>query len=203
MNTFHRVLASLCLVVFSVTAQAETLRVSINAGFDVPPLATGPGTFSMSFELPEPLAGVVPQGDEAFALGNVPIIGIFNGAPFTSAVNSVAWFNYADPTYRGIDIRMSNMFVAGDQLQMIVSTTDALYTGPADAPTLERLHIEDLGGFLCYYATGSGACTAEGPMFSTVYDVSAIPEPASLWLFPVGLGLLATWRRRHQARAMA
>jgi hypothetical protein len=198
MKTFSRVLAALGLAACSLAAQAETLRVSIAGNFDLPPLSAGPGTFSMRFDLAEPLEGVVPQFAEAFILNTVRVESVFNGTPFTSTVNTVGWFSYADSFYYGIDIRLDNVLVPGDLMQFILVTLDgSLYTGTSDAPTLERVELSGLGGAICYYGLGTGACTAEGTMSGVSYAVGVVPEPATAWLLPLGLAYVAARRHRR------
>jgi len=195
MKTLTRQLAALCLVACSWATQAETLRVDLTADFMLPPLSPGPGTLALAFSVNEPLTGVVPQGSFAFLLNDVIIAAAFNGSITTSTVNTVAWFDYSDTFYWGIDIRLSNLLVPGDLMQMILTTPMSLYSGSTAAPTLERLNLADLFGAICYYGTGSGACTAEGPMSSGTYAVSVVPEPQAAWLLALGLLVLAVRRR--------
>lgn len=200
MKMFSRVLAVLGLAACSLAAQAEPLRVSIAGNFDLPPLSAGPGTLSMHFDLAEPLVGVVAEGAEAFLVINTSIDTVFNGTPFTSTLNTVGWFSYADSSYYGIDIRLDNVLVPGDRMQFIIVTLDgSLYTGTSDAPTLERVELSGLGGAICYYGFGTGACTANGTMSGVSYAVGVVPEPATAWLLPLGLAYIAA-RRHRKAR---
>lgn len=200
MKMFSRVLAVLGLAACSLAAQAEPLRVSIAGNFELPPLSAGPGTLSMHFDLAEPLVGVVAEGAEAFLVINTSIDTVFNGTPFTSTLNTVGWFSYADSSYYGIDIRLDNVLVPGDRMQFIIVTLDgSLYTGTSDAPTLERVELSGLGGAICYYGFGTGACTANGTMSGVSYAVGVVPEPATAWLLPLGLAYIAA-RRHRKAR---
>ncbi len=199
MKTLARHLAALCLAAFSWAAQAETLRVDITADFQLPSLNPGSGNLSLGFSVDEPLSGVTPQGDFAFQLSGLVIAGAFNGSTTTSTVNTVGWFDYGGQNYRGIDIRMANLLVPGDLMQLILATPMSLYSGSTTAPTLERVSLVDLPGSICYYGTGSGACTAQGPMSSGTYALSAVPEPQAAWLLSLGLlslGLLLLAGRR-------
>ena len=199
MNTLNRFLATVCVAACSLAANAETsLRVDIVSGFDLPPLSAGPGTLSMAFELLEPLEGVEPQFAEAFQVRNLNISAVFNGTPFTSTVNTVGWFNYAESFYSGIDIRLDDVLVPGDRMQFILSTFDALYSGTSSAATLERLMLTGLGGSICYYGNGTGACTADGVLSNATYRVSAVPEPAAALLLPLGLLSIGALVRRRQ-----
>ena len=198
MKTLIRFLAALSLAVCSWASQAETLRVEVTADFQLPPLSPAPGTLSLAFSVDEPLSGVAPQGSFAFTLSNLVIAGAFNGSITTSTVNTVGWFDYGDQNYWGIDIRLSNLLVPGDLMQMILTTPMSLYSGSTDTPTLERLSLADLLGAICYYGTGSGACTAQGPMSSGTYAVTAVPEPQAVWLLLLGLAVLAGRRGLRQ-----
>ena len=158
---------------------------------------------SLAFSVDEPLSGVTPQGDFAFQLSDVIIAAAFNGSVTTSTVNTVGWFDYGGQNYWGIDIRMANLLVPGDLMQLILSTPLNLYSGSTAAPTLERLSLADLSGAICYYGTGSGACTADGPMSSGTYAVSVVPEPQAAWLLLLGLLMLAgrRWPRQGDGGA--
>lgn len=195
MKTWIRFLATLCLAVCSLAAQADTLRVTISADFQLPPLSPDPGTLSLDFSVSEPLTGVVTQGDGAFFVSNLAVNAIFNGSATTSLVNSVGWFAYTDPEYLGLDIRMSSLLVPGDLMQLILVTPVSLFSSGTVAPTLERLSLSELSGAICYYGTGSGVCTADGPMTNGGYAVSEVPEPHAAWLLSVGLLLLSGARR--------
>jgi hypothetical protein len=201
MKILNRCLASLCLAACALAAQAEPLNVTLSADFQLPPLSPAPGTLSVAFTVTEPLAGVVPQGDFAFVLSNLALDVVFNGSAAASLTNSVAWFDYADQNYYGIDIRMSNLLVPGDVMQLILAAPVGLYSGGAAAPTLERLTLTDLFGSICYYGTGSGACTAEGPMSNGIYSVTAVPEASSLAMLLAGLGTLGALGRRRRRGA--
>jgi hypothetical protein len=203
MKTLNRHLAALCLAACSWAAQAETLRVDVTADFQLPPLSPGPGNLSLAFSVDEPLSGVTPQGDFAFLLSDLIIAAAFNGSITTSTVNTVGWFDYGGQNYWGIDIRMANLLVPGDLMQLILSTPLNLYTGSTAAPTLERLSLTDLLGSICYYGTGSGVCTAQGPMSSGTYAVSVVPEPQAAWLLLLGLLVLAgrRWPRQGDGGA--
>jgi hypothetical protein len=198
MKTLTRHLAALCLAACSWAVQAETLRVDVTADFQLPPLSPQAGTVSLAFSVDEPLSGVTPQGDFAFLLSDVIIAAAFNGSVTTSTVNTVGWFDYSDQFYWGIDIRMANLLVPGDLMQLILSTPMSLYSGSTAAPTLERLSLADLAGSICYYGTGSGACTAQGPMSSGTYAVTVVPEPQAAWLMLLGLLVLAGRRWPRQ-----
>jgi hypothetical protein len=184
MKTLPHTLAALCVAACSLAAHAETLRVGIQGGFELPPLTAGPGTLSMNFEVAEPLIGVEPQFAEAFQIRNLTIDSVFNGSPFTSTVNTVGWFSYPASSYHGIDIRLDNVLVPCDRLQFIFGTPVSPFTGSSDAPMLERLVLSGLGGAVCYYGNGTGACTATGTMSDVSYALSAVPEPAAAWLLP-------------------
>ncbi|MBA4178173.1 MAG: hypothetical protein C0505_16700 [Leptothrix sp. (in: Bacteria)] len=194
-----RHLAALCLAACSWASQAETLRVDLTADFQLPPMSPAPGTLSLAFSVDEPLSGVAPQGNFAFTLSDVIIAAAFNGSVTTSTVNTVGWFDYGGSSYWGIDIRMADLLVPGDLMQLILGTPMSLYSGTTAAPTLERLSLTDLFGSICYYGTGSGACTAQGSMSSGTYAVSVVPEPQTVWLLSLGLLVLAgrTWRLRQ------
>ncbi|MFN0183734.1 MAG: hypothetical protein ACKVQR_07955 [Aquabacterium sp.] len=199
MNTLRKTLAVLCLTAAAVAAHADVLRVSMTSNFTLPSMVDGVGSLSVAFELPEPLVGVMPEGDFAFLLRNIGVDAVFNGSAVRSTVNTLGWFNYADFNYFGLDVRLRDLLVPGDLMQMILVTPQVLYSGSTVAPTLERLSLDGLAGAICYYGTGTGACTAEGWLSAGTYDVTAVPEPAVALMLPLGLALRALRRQNRQA----
>jgi hypothetical protein len=197
MNFLRKTLATLCLAATTLAAQAVDLTVSIAANFNLPPLSAGPGTLTMSFTVSDPVSGAIPESEFGFKLADLSVAATFNSSSITSTANQIAWFAYTDSNYFGIDLRLRNMLVPGDVLQMIIPTFDALYTGTAAAPTLEKLNLGNLSGGIYYYPSGLGGATSEGLLSNVSYDVSAVPEPAAAWLLPVGLMLIAGLQRRR------
>jgi hypothetical protein len=199
MKTLSRTLATLCLAAAAVAARAEVLRVAVTANFTLPPLAAGPGTLTLGFDLAEPIPGVIAEGDTSFRVEDIDIDASFNGIATNSTVNLAGWF--AEPAYGyfGLDVRLSNMLVPGDRLQMILVTPSALFSGTASAPTLDRLNLSDLAGGIYYYPTGYGAHTADGLLSGATYDVSAVPEPATYALMLVGLAVVGGLARSRRA----
>ena len=188
----------LALAATAVAAQAAELRVAVTANFTLPPLYAEPGTLSLGFDLAEPIPGVIAEGDTGFRVENISIDASFNGVAMNSTVNQAGWF--AEPAfgYYGLDVRLSDVLVPSDRLQLILVTPLALYSGATSAPTLERLSLSDLGGGTYYYPTGFGAFTAEGQLSGATYEVSAVPEPAAALMLPLAMALIATVRRRSQ-----
>jgi hypothetical protein len=196
MKTLSRTLAALCLAATACAALAEDLRVTLSANFELPPLTAGPSTLQLGFTLPEPLTGTIAEGESSFRIVDIDIDAVFNGSAASSQSNLVGWFSEPQFGYQGIDVRLSNLLVPGDLLQMIFVTPVVLFSGPSASPTLERLSLSDFGGGIYYYATGSGASTADGLMGNATYAVSPVPEPAAWWTLPLGLAFIAAVRRR-------
>lgn len=199
MKTLSKTLAALCLAAAAVAAQAEDLRVTFTSNFTLPPLTEGLGSLSIGFDLAEPIAGVIAEGDLSFRLENIAIDAIFNGSAATSTSNLIGWFNYPDYNYFGLDVRLKDLLVPGDYLQMILVTPLPLYSGTTSAPKLDLLSLGDLQGGIYYYGTGYGIPTAEGLLSAATYNVSAVPEPAAALMLPLGLLFIALRRRSQRA----
>jgi hypothetical protein len=198
MKNFSKTLAALFLAAAAMAAQAEDLMVAVTANFTLPPLMHGPGSLSIGFDLTEPIPGVIAEFDTSFRIENIGIDAIFNGSAVTSTVNQVGWFSYPDSHYFGIDVRLRDLLVPGDLMQLILTTPLPLSSGPAGEPKLERLSLSDLQGGIYYYGAGSFVPTAEGQLSDGTYRVSAVPEPAAALMLPLGLLLIAMLRRRGQ-----
>jgi hypothetical protein len=197
MNLLIKTLATLCLAAAAVAAQAEDLRVAVNADFTLPPLTEGVGSLFIGFDLAQPIPGVIAEGDTSFRVEDIGINALFNGSAVTSAVNQVGWFSDADSFYHGIDVRLRDLLVPGDLMQLILTTPMALSSGPMSAPVLDRLSLSGLQGGIYYYGPGSFIPTAEGLLSAASYKVSAVPEPAAALMLPLGLVLIAALRRRR------
>jgi MYXO-CTERM domain-containing protein len=201
MKTLSKTLAALCLAAAALAAHAEDLRVTVTSNFTLPPLTDGVGSLSIGFDIAEPLTGVIAEGDLSFRIVDIGITANFNGIAVTSTSNQVGWFNYADQFYYGIDIRLRDLLVPGDLIQLILATPVATYSGTTSAPALERLSLSGLQSGIYYYGLGSGAVTAEGLLTEATYNVSAVPEPAAALMLPLGLLLIAGVRRRRAVSA--
>lgn len=194
MHTPFPSLAGLGLALVALSAPAADLRVEFGAAFELPPLTAGPNTVSLGFVLDETLAGALPQFDFAFELRDVALSGDFGGAAFDSRHNSLGWFDYADQNYRGIDLRLRDLLVPGDWLQLLMVTAEPLYSGPNTDPTLLRLSLTGQQGGIYYYPPGSPTFSAEGALTGVRYSVTAVPEPGPAALLAAGL-LVLGWRR--------
>ncbi len=196
MTLLQRLVAATALAACA-TAQAQDLRLDASGRYTVQP-AGNAGAFALQVDLPEPLTGVIAEGTESFRVQDWPVSVTLDGSAFATT-GSLGWFDYPQYNYRGFDVRLNNVSTPGDLLQIIFVTADPLYTGPTASPTLERLSLVDLGGAVCYYAMGYGACNWQGDLAGGAYAVSAVPEPRALLLLPAGLALVALrlWRARR------
>ncbi len=199
MKTLSKTLAALCLAAAAVAAQADDLRVTFTSNFTLPPLTEGLGSLSIGFDLADPLPGVIPEYDSSFRLENIAIDAIFNGSAATSTSNLVGWFNYPEYNYFGLDVRLKDLLVPGDLMQMILFAPQVLYSGTTSAPQLDLLSLADMQGGIYYYGAGSFIPTAEGVLSAATYNVSAVPEPAAALMLPLGLLLIALRRRSQRA----
>jgi len=197
MHLLRNTLATLCLLATTLAAQAVDLKVAVSGNFNLPPLSAGPGSLTLTFNVTDPIAGATPEGEEAFSLTNLAIAATFDSTAVLSVQNSVAWFAYASDSYFGFDVRLRNLLVPGDVLQMIVGTSAPLYSGTSSAPVLDLVSLTGLGGILAYYPTGFGGSPTSGPLSNTSYAVTPVPEPAAAWLLVPGLMVLGGLCRRR------
>ena len=57
-----------------------------------------------------------------------------------STANTIGWLTHSDSFYCGIDVRLRDVPVHGDLMQMIFAPPMALASSPTSTPTLERLN---------------------------------------------------------------
>jgi hypothetical protein len=203
LNTIQRILTAVVLGLSACLAQAGTVHVALSATFTMPLLADGSVPLSLQFDVPDPAGSSVLPGPGSIQLSDVAISGSFNGAAFSSTSNFAGWFSYDFPSgpYRGVDIKLRNFLVADDMLQLILLTPDALFSGPANAPTWTLGSWAGLGGGSAYYLTGGGttSATALGDLSRGSYSAT-VPEPGTAALLPLALlGLVFTRSRRPAA----
>lgn len=99
MKIMSRFLAALCASASSLAVQADTLRVTTTANFELPLLTAGPSTLSLGFSLTEPLAGVIAGGVSNFRLENIAIDRGFNSSSVTTrAIRSAGFLNLISAT---------------------------------------------------------------------------------------------------------
>ena len=205
MKSFRNTLAALCLAAAAVAAHAEVVSVSITADYTLPPLSPDLRSLSISFDIAEPMAGVIPEFDTSFRIADIDVNATFDGSTVLSTTNQVGWFNYADSNYFGIDVRLMNLLVPGDYIQLILTTPGVLYAGSTDAPVLDRLNLTGLGGTIGYFPMSSGGPSASGWLSSATYGVRLaggpvpVPEPATALMVSLGLLLVAMNARRQRA----
>jgi hypothetical protein len=199
MRQLKPILFSAVVAAASHAAQAEELLVRLEGSFSIAP-STVARPFSIEFRVPDPLTGVSPESAEAFSLLAWPVTATLDGSVGTYT-SRPAWFSYESISYAGFDLRMRDVLTPGDLYQMIVVTPEPLYSGPTSAPTLRLGSLDGLPGEICYYATGSGSCTATGSITNAIWSVSVVPEPAVWLLMSAGLSLLAAARLRRLGQA--
>jgi hypothetical protein len=96
---------------------------------------------------------------------------------------------------QGLDVRLADLDVVGDQLQVIVRTPTTLYNGTPANPTILILSADANGGAVNYYPD-PGTRSINDPV-SLNYTVSSIPEPGTVWLFllPLSAVIARKWHR--------
>ena len=203
MSLVHRPFLSwcgaLCLLLAGVAARAAPVHIEIAGLFQLPGQAA-PHTVEMRFDLDPLLPGVISEGAVAFRLENVAVQTRVDGSVMSTIAQSVGWFEDAASNYFGVDLRIDDFYAPGDRMQFIWSTPQSLFTGPTTQPMLELLSLTNLGGLVCHYPNGVGACDS-GPLGSGSYSAAAaqaVPVPSTALLAPFGLALIGwQWRRRR------
>lgn len=203
MNPTLRALAPAALLLAHLHAQAAHLDFTLTATFEMPQIAAGPLHSTMTFSLDEPVA-TVQQVPGVAMLQAQPVdwtLAGSAGAATTPVIASIGWFQYPDMNYYGIDVRLPGA-LPNDLYQFIWLLPMSPYDGSDNAPDFKLLDLQSLGGEVCYYATGGGACTYTATFSDGGYTVAAasVPEPATAWLMLSGLALVA-WRRRTRRPA--
>lgn len=193
-----------CLALAQV-ARAEPVEVFVAGMIDVAPYTSGPADFFVRFNLDSVIAAAhVQSGGEAFVLDDLPVEYGINGASSVATHTSIGWFAYASQNYFGIDIRLFDVLVPGnDQLQIVVPTAMSLFGGPANAPVLDLTLLSSLAGNATYYRFSPFSFNS-GSFDNVIYSVTAaaVPVPSTYALAGLGLGLLGwTARRRHPGNA--
>jgi hypothetical protein len=117
------------------------------------------------------------------------------------ATSRAAWFAY-DNGYNGIDLRFTNVFQAGDELQVVLdSGRRRLFDGPTSAPVLKPFALTRQGGFVGYQ-NADGDYVSGSLTFGT-YQAGVVPEPASVALMLAGLAVVAGAAGRFRSARVA
>ncbi len=158
--------------------------------------------FTVNLVAPEPGdAGFFVQGDTAWGFSDLAGLLSIDGAPRDDSLSQIAWFTYPGG-YQGVDLRFSDVFVAGDWLQLVLSTHTPLFDGTVSEPILRLTSRNGLAGFVGYQDPDGDYL--DGVLYAGHYKVGVVPEPAALLLLALGLPAVlrsAGKRRSRSTRA--
>lgn len=192
---FH--LAAAGLAACALTAQAEPVTVSAGGTFTLAAFGTGPKVATLQFTMDSNVVNPSLQPN-AFLVRDLAVQFTYGNVTKSITTDEMGWFDDVNSNYAGIDFRLHDVLAQGDMLQFIWSP-GSVFSGPLAAPTLNIVSLGPIGGLACYYATGFGAC-ADSYFSDGHYSVTAtqVPEPTTLALLPLALGLAAGATRRRR-----
>ena len=193
-------LAAFSLVACALSAQAEPVTVSAGGTVTLEAFGANPVQTSLHFAMDSQVAGPNLQpGINAFTVHDLAVQFTYGNVTQTIATNELSWFDYGNGQYAGFDFRLHDVLAQGDMLQFIWSP-GVVFSGPASAPTLSLMSLGPIGGMACYAVVANEACS---PSFFSDghYSVAGnqVPEPSTLALLPLALGLAAGATRRRKA----
>lgn len=189
MQLLQRVMAGLfcCLLAAGATAQTTPVDLTANFSFDSPAPFAG-STLGVSFIAPD-RAGDFDLPSVGFGFYDIPGVLTIDGVVRDTQISLGGWFAYGDG-YSGIDVRFTDVFAAGDEVQIILETAAPLFSRIGGTPVLQGVSLTGLGGQIVYYTLASPLVT--GVMSAGTY-VAVVPEPATAVLGLLGLALVG-WR---------
>lgn len=190
MKPLASLLAALCLAACALAARAEPVTVFAGGTFTLPAFGAGATTATLEFKLDSQVdSPIVDPG--AFGVHDLAVQLTYGSVTKTVTDTQLGWFDYDNGQYAGFDFRLRDVLAQGDMLQFIW-WPGSVFSGPLTAPTLNLVSLGPIGGLACYYPIGTGAC--DSSFFSDGhYSVTAsnVPEPSTLALLPLALGLAA------------
>ena len=190
-------------------------RIALLVAFAACAAIAGPIQVTITGIYPENLVGTsAPFGGTAFSLqfatDTDPVLTVGAGgyewinltATYSSGAMSRTLPGYAGYFSlgwgQGLDVRLPDLDVADDVLQVIVRTTASLYTGTPSNPTILILSSPAAGSAVAYYPTPETR-SINDPV-SLTYSVSSIPEPGTVWLALLPTGLMIALMRHCAKR---
>lgn len=199
----HRLLAMLLMLVGGI-AMAVPQPVQVGGSFQFE-LGAAPFVgqgFTVNLVAPElGDAGFFVQGDTAWGFSDLAGLLSIDGAPRDDRLSQIAWFTYPGG-YQGVDLRFSDVFVAGDWMQLVLFTHTPLFDGTVSEPILRLTSRNGLAGFVGYQDPDGDYL--DGVLYAGHYKVGVVPEPTVLMLLALGLPAVlraAGKRRSRSARA--
>lgn len=188
-------LVAVSLAACALTAHAEPVTVSAGGSFTLAAFGTGPTVATLHFAMDSVVANPSLQ-PSAFLVHDLAVQFTYGNVTTIITNDELGWFDDVNGNYAGIDFRLHDVLAHGDMLQFIWAP-GPVFSGPLAAPALNLVSLGPIGGAACYYPTGFGPCT--NSYFSDGhYSVTAtkVPEPTTLALLPLALGLAAGATRR-------
>jgi hypothetical protein len=198
MNAYHRlfVLGLMALLPLFARAQLVTIETDFNWIPGSPRLYGD--HLKLTFKLPDQRTGFnFSAGLDNFIFYGLSEWVVTNGGVAKSLSGWAGWYDYG--ASKGIDVRMTNILLPGDSLQLVVNSPLNLFSGAPSDPTISDLHLKGLSSWMEYYAPDY-TWRAFIPAYNATYDVIAVPEPSTYVVFGAAFCLALVTIRRWRVK---